>query len=106
LGRLYYGSGEYDKAADVLERAIGLYAVKPKPTDIFLYALSLTQNKRYGDSIIAVKKYFSDEMDKAQFKFIMALNYFKMGNLAEAKKYFDWNPEKTEAEKIKMLHNF
>jgi tetratricopeptide (TPR) repeat protein len=106
LGHLYYGSEEYDKAAEALEKAIGLYTIRPKPTDIFLYALSLAKTKRYGDSIEIVNRYFSNDLGNSQVRFILAINYFKMGNLAEARKYFDWNPGKTEAEKIKILRSF
>lgn len=106
LGRLYYGAGEYDKASEILARGIGLYSIRPKPTDIFLYALSLVQTKRYNDSVNVVNKYFFNETNNSQVRFILALNYFKMGNIAEAKKYFDWNPNKTEAEKIKILKAF
>ncbi|MEK7154178.1 MAG: tetratricopeptide repeat protein [Patescibacteria group bacterium] len=106
LGRLYYSSEEYDKAAEALEKAIGLYSIRPKPTDIFLYALSLIKARRYDDSIKTVNRYFSNDMDNSQVRFILAINYFKMGNLAEARKYFDWNPGKTDAEKIKILRSF
>ena len=45
-------------------------------------------------------------MSNSQVRFILAVNYFKIGNLNEAKKYFDWNSDKTEAEKIKILKGF
>ncbi|KKS25804.1 MAG: hypothetical protein A2606_02745 [Candidatus Yanofskybacteria bacterium RIFOXYD1_FULL_42_10] len=106
LGRLYYGSEEYDKAVEALEKAIGFYVTRPKPTDVFLYALSLIKTNRYDDSIRVVQTYFPNDMNNSQVKFILAVNYFKKGDLAEAKKYFDWNSEKTESEKIKILREF
>lgn len=106
LGRLYYGNGEYDKAKEMLASAIKLYVVSPKPTDVFLYSLTLVKLKQYQESIDIINKYFSKNMDNSQVRFIMALNYFKMGNIVEAKKYFDWTSGKTEAEKIKILQQF
>ena len=106
LGRLYYGAGEYEKAEEALSIGIELYPLRPKPADLFLYALSLVKNRKYSESIGVVNKYFSSEMDNSQVRFILSLNYIKSGNIGEAKKYFDWNADKTESEKIKILRDF
>ena len=103
IAKLYYKTGNYDKAEEALRNVVVLY---PKPDDAMLYALTLAKLRRYNDSLGIVDRFFKDNLSNSQIKFILALDYYKLGNLAEARKYFDWNPRKTDAEKIEILKDF
>lgn len=103
IGRLYYQLGEYDKAEESLRNVVKLFS---RAQDALLYALTLAKLERYEESLEIVNNYFKNNLDNDQIRFAVALNYYKMGNLDEAKKYFDWNPNKTESEKIEILENF
>lgn len=104
-GRLYYLTGQYEKSKEMFDSALGAYA-RPKAEDVLIYAFTLAKLKQYQASIDMVNKYFAGHLDNSQIKLVLAVDYFKMGNISEARKYFDWTANKTEAEKIQFLQKF
>ncbi len=103
IAKVYYKTGDYGKAEEALRNVVNLY---PKPEDVILYALTLSKLKRYAESTEVIKKYFSRDLANSQVRLVLAINSFKVGNLDEARKYFDWNQSKSEAEKIEILKDF
>ena len=89
----------------MFDLALGAYS-HPKTEDVIMYAFALAKLKQYQASIDTVNKYFAGKFNDSQIKLILAADYFKMGNMNEARKYFDWDSGKSEAEKIKILRAF
>ena len=104
-GRLYYLTGQYEKTKEMFDAALGAYAY-PKTEDVLIYAFALAKLKQYQASIDAVNKYFTGDFNDSQIKLVLAVDYFKLDNMSEARKYFDWDSGKSEAEKIKILRAF
>ncbi|MBI2062805.1 MAG: hypothetical protein HYT61_01025 [Candidatus Yanofskybacteria bacterium] len=104
-GRLYYLTGQYEKTKEMFDSALGAYA-HPKTEDALMYAFALAKLKQYQASIDTVNKYLVGNFSDSQVKMILAVDYFKMGNMNEARKYFNWDSGKSEAEKIKILQAF
>ncbi|MBI2670145.1 MAG: glycosyltransferase family 39 protein [Candidatus Yanofskybacteria bacterium] len=104
-GRLYYLTGQYEKTKKMFDSALGAYA-RPKTEDVLIYAFALAKLKQYQASIDAVNKYFAGDFNDSQVKLVLAVDYFNIGNMSEARKYFDWDSGKSEVEKIQFLRNF
>ncbi len=103
VAKVYYKTGHYEEAETALRNVVYLY---PKAEDVILYALSLAKLQRYQESIDIINRYLSHELNNSQVRFVLAVNYYKLNRLAEARKYFDWITTKSEAEKILILRDF
>lgn len=104
-GRLFYLTGQYERAKKMFDPAFRAYA-RPKTEDVLVYAFTLAKLKQYQTSIDVLIKYLAGDFINPQVKMILAVDYFKLGKMSEARKYFDWDPVMSEAEKIKILRTF
>lgn len=121
---LAFNDGDYPLAkklaAEVLEE---LGATKPQRAHL-VYAVALAHEGKYQESLDLVKRVlekgeslnkikvqgssneFAFQEDSPAIRFILAVNLYKLGRIEEAKKYFDWDPNYSEEEKIKFINEF
>lgn len=103
--KVYFTMGEYEKAASLLKYLITRWS-HPRAADFVDYALVLAKQGKYQESLAVIQGRFKGDVKDSQIRLVLAIDYFKTGNLEEAKKYFDWNTSLGIQEKIKILTNF
>lgn len=99
VGMLALKEGRNDIADRAFQRSIEL-----KPNEAA--ALLLTQRGRYQESLDLIRTMDPRLKKRSDVTFLLALNYYKLGMLEEAKKYFHWDPSKSEEEKMRILEDF
>lgn len=103
--KLYFTIGNYDKAASLLKYLITKWSY-PRAADFVDYALVLAKLGRYQESLAIIHRRFAGNFQDPQIKLVLSIDYFKTGNLKEAKNYFDWNNTLSVQEKVKILTDF
>lgn len=101
LGRLAAAEEKFSIAENIF-----LTAIKTMPSYApahVLYALTLTKEKRYQESIEHVQSNFLKYPQNRDYRFVMAINYYHLGEINKARIFFDAIPGTTELEKIKFL---
>ncbi|MBI2020476.1 tetratricopeptide repeat protein [Candidatus Daviesbacteria bacterium] len=101
---LYYKTGQYEKAEKVLEYLV-THWTKPRIGDYMDYALVLAKLGKYQTSLEVINRKLMPPTNP-RVKLLLAINYYKLGNIEEAKKYFDWDSSLSEEEKLKILQEF
>lgn len=71
-----------------------------------LQCLLLAKEGKYRDSMILLDQHLSRRKTDPLVRFLYALNWYKVGNPARAREYFDWDTSLSEEEKIRMLERF
>ncbi|MDP3696431.1 MAG: hypothetical protein Q8R55_00155 [Candidatus Taylorbacteria bacterium] len=104
LGQFYYENDRLKEAELMLEKAIDIY---PRRNEVFLLSLTKTKLKKYDEAIVIIEKHFGEDPEILNLKFALGLAYYRMGDGAKAKFYFDQsrNPEVSEEDFIKALDN-
>jgi Tfp pilus assembly protein PilF len=104
LGILSAYRGDYQSASKYFAKS---FKINPlQGVNLIFYARSLTKLGRYEESIAVLQKYLSEEQNAQQVRFTLAVNYWRLGNQQEAKKYFDGVPADTLEEKIRLVEGF
>lgn len=103
--KLYFTIGKYDKAESLLRYLITKWS-HPRSADFIDYALVLAKLGRYKESLGIITRKFSGEYHDSRIRLILAIDYYKIGNMEEVKKYFDWNTTLSDQEKVTILKNF
>lgn len=118
--------GDYRLAKEYSLIAVDMIRPPGANTAYIIYALVLSKERKYEESLEIVdkilemtparpliKKKSGEDIfemrypkDNPGIKFVKAVNYYKLGQIEEAKKYFDWNPDLTEEEKIELIEDF
>lgn len=96
--------GNYDSAKKAIEKAI-----ERRPdvlTSYEIYAFLLAKEGNCKDSLALLKRLKAPSLRKAAVRLTYAACYYKLGNLTEAKQYFDWDESMSEQEKLKSLSEF
>lgn len=105
LAIAFYLTGEYEKAnnlySEMIPKSYGRLSLK----DFTFYASSLTKSKRYQESTEIIKRYIQDE-SIPEIRYLLAVNYYRSGNIDKAKQYFDWNPNMSFDQKIAAIKVF
>lgn len=91
--------GRNDIADQAFKKTIEL-----KPNEI--QALLLSKQGKYEESLNLISAFDPRIKKRSNVIFLLALNYYKLGMIDEARKYFYWDPSKSEEEKIKILEDF
>lgn len=99
---VYYKMGEYEKAEKMLQYLVTRWP-RPRAEDVVDYALVLAIREKYEESLFVIQKYYGGDFKDPELRLVLAVDYYKLGKLDEAKKYFDWNPTLREEDKIKLL---
>lgn len=105
LAKVYFATGEIERAISVYNQIIPKSFGKLHVEDYVLYALSLAKNKQYQKSIDVVKNFIGTE-NITEVRFVMAVNYYRLGDMEKAKSYFDWVTNVSESEKIRMVSEY
>lgn len=105
LAVAFYLTGEYEKANDLYSEAIPKSYGRLSLKDFAFYASSLAKSKRYQESIEVIKRYIQDE-SIPEIRYLLAVNYYRLGNIDKAKQYFDWNPNMSFGQKIAAINVF
>ncbi len=106
LARAYFIQGYYEEALIALETVFEVNEGHPIVQDRILYAVTLTKLGRYEESIAAVRRYLANDMFYPEVKIVMAVNYWRLGQEEEARKYFDFVKDRTDEEKIELINKF
>ncbi len=103
-GRIALLEHDYAQAEKSFLRAI---KVRPDlPANYAYYAAALAKEGRYEKSIEIGSEFIKKYPRDRHIKFIMAENYYRLGQMEEARKYFDFDNRLTEEQKIKALDQF
>ncbi|OGK15004.1 hypothetical protein A2774_01145 [Candidatus Roizmanbacteria bacterium RIFCSPHIGHO2_01_FULL_39_12c] len=102
---VYYRLGEYENAKRALKRLVYKKS-KSRDSDIIDYALVLAKLGKHKESLSVIISNFGQEPIHSKARLVLAINYFKTGNIKEAQKFFDWNNNLLEKEKLKLLDEF
>jgi len=97
-GKIAMLRNDWEEAERIFKRVI--YVRPQLPEGHELHAFVLTHLGRYEESLSVIVPFFVDYPDDPQLRFLMAANYWRLGNEQEARKYFDWNPGLSDEEKI------
>ncbi|MFA6081413.1 MAG: hypothetical protein WC741_03315 [Patescibacteria group bacterium] len=118
-----YNDGDFTKAKQLALEALKYLNKEPSRVHL-IYALILTHEHKYQDSLNLTNWILSNGKNyqaivveggthrnpftksNPVIKFILALDYFKMGNIEMAKEYFDWDSRYSNEEKIKILKSY
>jgi hypothetical protein len=101
--------GNYKKAKSILQTAL---KVLPSASNYLLYSFVLAKEGNYKESLRIAQNYFSSpfyypgKVNNNSVFFLLAVDYYKMGNKKEAQKYFNFNPQLSLPEKIKVIESF
>lgn len=102
LGQLYYENDRLKDAELILKRAIDIY---PRWNEVFLLSLTKTKLKKYDEAVGVINEHFGENPENLNLKFALGLAYYRRGDLAKAKFYFDQsrNPGLNEEDFLKAL---
>lgn len=96
--------GQYKEAEYLLLKSMSIRSGTPESNT--LYARILAKQGRYTESLNHLLPFLAIDPDHKELHYLIALNLYKLGKSEEAKKYFDWRSDISEAEKIKLLELF
>jgi type IV pilus assembly protein PilF len=105
LSILYYVQKEYEKSWAIQQKVLALSGDTIRSEDVVVAAMTLAKLGRYQESLQLIALHKLD-LSIPQVRFVLAIDHFKLGNLQEAKQYFDWDATTSEAAKLKMLKDF
>jgi Tfp pilus assembly protein PilF len=105
LSILYYVQKEYEKSLAIQQKVLALSGDAVRSEDVVVAAMTLAKLRRYQESLQLIALHKLD-FSIPQVRFVLAIDHFKLGNLQEAKQYFDWDATTSEAAKLKMLEDF
>jgi tetratricopeptide (TPR) repeat protein len=101
---IYLALNDFEKAEQATKRAMRL-----RP-GIFRnyenYATILSKKGKFKESIAFVNKLSAELLNRTQIRFIMAYNYYKLGDISKAMEYFDFDKQKTDKEKLEILDKY
>jgi tetratricopeptide (TPR) repeat protein len=103
--KLYFTLGRYEEAESFLEHLVTNWS-HPRDADFVDYALVLAKLGRYEESLEVIGRKFGENLDDPRVRLVLAIIHYKMGDFEEAQKYFDWSPDLSEGEKIRILREF
>ena len=105
LAGVYFAEKRYQETAEIALLALRIFP-QPQTKDIITYSASLAKLGKFPESLAVLEKYLGFETQIPQARFILAINLYKLGRIAEAEKYFDWDNNLTKEEKIKAIEEF
>jgi tetratricopeptide (TPR) repeat protein len=105
LAIIYLSLARYDKAADVYTAMYRVAAASFTVKDFTGYALSLTKMNRFKDSIELIQKNIGMDQSPA-VQFLLSLDYYKLGNLDQAKAHLNWNNSLSDTDKLQLLETY
>lgn len=94
---------QYDLAEKAILKAINL---KPESSSYYFYAVILTRSGRYAESQQLINEYLEKRRQRADVKFLSAVNYWRLGDRNKAREFFDWSPSLSEAEKLYAIETY
>lgn len=94
---------QYDLAEKAILKAINL---KPESSSYYFYAVILTRSGRYAESQQVINEYLEKRRQRADVKFLSAVNYWRLGDRNKAREFFDWSPTLSEAEKLYAIETY
>ncbi|MFZ5534927.1 MAG: tetratricopeptide repeat protein [Patescibacteria group bacterium] len=99
----YFEKKQYDLAEKAILKAINL---KPESSSYYFYAVILTRSGRYAESQQVINEYLEKRRQRADVKFLSAVNYWRLGDRNKAREFFDWSPTLSEAEKLYAIETY
>lgn len=103
-GRIALRDGDFVTAGQFFEKSL---QIRPSLADTHkLYYLALAKQGRYEESLKHVLANLKNHPNDSQLLFLAAVNYYKLGDIQEAQKYFGWNPNLSFNEKLDVLERF
>lgn len=126
LSVLAFYDGNYGLAQSAALAAIDAIRPPAAPVSYLIYAMTLTKQGKYLESIALVRRVIdfakntpaspripssgildvSYTLDNPVIRFVIAVNYFKLGRLEEAERYMDWDTETMREEKVQLMKEF
>lgn len=94
---------QYDLAEKAILRAINL---KPESSSYYFYAVILTRSGRYAESQTIIDEYLGKRRQRSDVKFLSAVNYWRQGDRAKAREFFDWSSKLSEEEKLHAIEAY
>ena len=95
---------DYDSSKKFIEESILLN--RDSRAAYSIYAIVLAKQGKYRESLAVINTHLHDWVDQEDVRFLLAVNYWKLGNSTEAKKYFDWAGNLSEQEQIRLIESF
>ena len=105
LAKLYFLLGRYEESLALLKHLTTQWS-QPRADNFIDLALVLSKLGRYEESFDTINHTFGGDFSRPRVRLVLAINYFKTGNMEEARKYFDWDNTLNEAEKTRILREF
>jgi len=94
---------QYDLAEKAILKAINL---KPESSSYYFYAVILTRSGRYAESQQIINEYLEKRRQRADVKFLSAVNYWRLGDHDKAREFFDWSSTLSEEEKRYAIETY
>ncbi len=106
LARVYFVLGEYENSLGAVENIFEMPSPYPRVEDKLLLIMVLSKLGRYQESLEAVGKYLANGLNYPEVRMAMAVNYFRLGQEVEARKYFDAVTGETDEEKLRTIEAY
>ncbi|MBI4050185.1 MAG: hypothetical protein HY398_01920 [Candidatus Doudnabacteria bacterium] len=104
LGSYELALGNLERAKDYLQKSFSIRSDFLESRE--LYALALSKQRRYQECLDFIAPFLPGRERNLRLRYIMALCYYKLGRKDAAQAFFDWDPQKSEQEKIQFLENW
>lgn len=107
LARLYYITGDYERSEELLKYLVNKWRV-PRAEDVIDYALVLAKRGKYRESIEIINQRLDLEraLDNPKVRLVLAVDYYKLGQLKKAEQYFNAVPDLSYEEMIQGIEGF
>lgn len=106
LARILFIQAEYKDALQAMDIYIRAIPVTPRVGDRILYAMLLTKNRRFAESLRYIEKNLTEAGAYAEVRFLLSVNYYFMGNIEMAEGYMTWQKQRTKASMIQEIRAF
>lgn len=100
---------KYDQAFQVIQekKLVGVHLPSTfSDSQKYMFAYVFAKTGHHKESIALIASDLRSLMGTPQLKFLLAVNYYKLGHFDESKRYADWDQTLSEKDKLILLKEF
>lgn len=106
FARILFIQKEYREALRSMDIYIRATPITPNIGDRILFAMLLTKNRKFEESIGYITRELAGDMEYPEVRFLLAVNHYFLGHIAIAEGYMTWQKNRSNSSMIDEINAF